>query len=72
MAYIGVLSTMLALACATSGDWRIPLAALAFYGSDISVALNRFVRPSALHRAWGAPLYFAAQLVFAATVSVPR
>ncbi len=72
MAYVGVLSAMLALSFATRGDVRIPIAAFAFYCSDLSVALNRFVRPSAFHRAWGAPLYFAAQLVFAATVSLPR
>lgn len=71
IAYVGVLSAMLALSFATRGDVRIPIAAFAFYCSDLSVALNRFVRPSAFHRAWGAPLYFAAQLVFAATVSLP-
>lgn len=68
VAYIAVLSTMLALAAGTRGDLRIPIAALMFYLSDISVALHRFVRPSQFHRAWGLPLYFAAQLVFAATI----
>ena len=68
VAYIVVLSSMVALALGTRGDVRIPVAAAVFYASDISVALNRFVRPSRLTRAWGAPLYFGAQLVFAATV----
>ena len=67
VAYIVVLSSMLALALGTSGDVKIPIAAIAFYASDISVALNRFVKKSRLTRAWGAPLYFAAQLVFATT-----
>jgi uncharacterized membrane protein YhhN len=70
VAYIAVLSTMVALALAAwgrGGDTLLPIAAIAFYFSDISVALNRFVRPSKWHRAWGSPLYFAAQLLFAAT-----
>jgi uncharacterized membrane protein YhhN len=71
VAYIGVLSTMVALALAAwgrGGGTLLPIAAIAFYLSDISVALNRFVRPSLAYRAWGAPLYFGAQLLFAATV----
>jgi uncharacterized membrane protein YhhN len=67
VAYVGVLSVMVALALGTRDTW-IAIAAIAFYLSDISVAINRFVRPSALHRAWGLPLYYAAQLAFAATV----
>jgi len=72
VAYIGVLSAMVALALGAygrGGDSLLPIAAVAFYLSDISVALNRFVRPSTLHRAWGMPLYFGAQILFAATVS---
>lgn len=68
--YIGVLSTMVALAIgafARGGNSLLPIAAIAFYFSDISVALNRFVKPSLLTRAWGSPLYFGAQLLFAAT-----
>jgi uncharacterized membrane protein YhhN len=70
VAYVGVLSAMVALALGAYGRSRgllIPIAAVAFYLSDISVALNRFVRPSSFHRAWGLPLYYAAQLLFAAT-----
>lgn len=70
VAYVGVLSTMVALAFGAygrGGGALLPVAAIAFYLSDISVALNRFVRPSIVHRAWGAPLYFGAQLLFAAT-----
>lgn len=70
VAYIAVLSSMVALALGAygrGGDVLLPVAAIAFYLSDISVALNRFVRPSIVHRAWGTPLYFGAQLLFAAT-----
>jgi len=70
VAYVAVLSAMVALALGAYGHARealIPIAAIAFYLSDLSVALNRFVRPSTFHRAWGLPLYYAAQLLFAAT-----
>lgn len=69
--YIGVLSVMVTLAVASHGrhpDLVLPLAAVAFYFSDLSVALNRFVRPALSHRLWGLPLYFGAQLLFAWTV----
>ncbi len=71
IAYVFVLSVMVALAIGASvgsGGALIPLAAIAFYFSDMSVAQNRFVKPSLVTRAWGAPLYFAAQLMFAQTV----
>lgn len=74
VAYIAVLSTMVALAIGTFGvvhNSLILIAAIGFYFSDISVAINRFVKPSLVHRAWGAPLYFASQLVFAYTVANP-
>jgi len=67
-AYIVVLSTMVALAVATHARASAPIvvvAAIAFYLSDLSVALDRFVKPSFVHRAWGIPLYYAAQVLFA-------
>lgn len=72
VAYIAVLSAMVALALGAygrGGNVLLPIAAIAFYLSDISVALNRFVKPSIVHRAWGTPLYFGAQLLFAATAT---
>ncbi|UCE87102.1 MAG: lysoplasmalogenase [Deltaproteobacteria bacterium] len=71
-AYILVISAMAVCAvgaAAASGDLRIPLGALMFYVSDLSVARDRFVAPSFANRAWGLPLYFAAQLVLASTVA---
>jgi uncharacterized membrane protein YhhN len=41
--------------------------ALAFTASDISVARDRFARHEFLNRAWGLPLYYAAQLLIAST-----
>lgn len=70
LAYVTVITTMLALAVGTFGhspDGRIPLGALAFYLSDLAVARERFVAPGFVNRAWGLPLYFASQLVLAST-----
>ena len=47
------------------GKW---LAAVAFFCSDLSVARDRFVAPGFANRAWGLPLYYAAQLAFAWSV----
>jgi uncharacterized membrane protein YhhN len=67
-AYIVVISVMVPLAAGTvaaHGQPAIAIAALAFYVSDLSVALDRFVSPGFVNRAWGLPLYYAAQLLFA-------
>jgi uncharacterized membrane protein YhhN len=71
-AYIIVISLMAvcALGAATaSGSWWILLGAAMFWVSDLSVARDRFVAPTFANRAWGLPLYFAAQLVLASTVA---
>jgi len=69
--YMTVLSGMVALASATvaaRGGALLAVAAVMFYLSDLAVALDRFVRPGFLHRSWGLPLYYGAQLLFASTV----
>ena len=66
--YIAVITVMVAAAAGTvgaAGGAEILLAALAFYVSDLSVALHRFVSPKLSHRIWGVPLYFGAQLLLA-------
>ena len=69
--YMLVVSAMLAVA---AGDWRggsSPLAfagAFAFYLSDLAVARDRFVHESFWNQLWGLPLYYAAQLMLAASV----
>ncbi len=73
-AYITVITTMVALAAGTvaaHGDARILAGAFAFYLSDLAVARDRFVAPGFFNRAWGLPLYFAAQLVLASTAGQP-
>ncbi len=67
-AYITVISVMVPFAAGTvvaHGQPLIVVAAVAFYISDISVALYRFVAPTFANRAWGLPLYYGAQLAFA-------
>lgn len=68
VAYIGVISAMVATAGATNmadTDWRIPIGALAFYLSDIFVARDRFASPGLVNRYLGLPLYFGGQLLLA-------
>lgn len=71
--YAVVISLMVVMAIGTVAfdvDVRIIAAALMFYCSDLAVARDRFVAPGPDNRLWGLPLYYLAQFVFAATVSV--
>lgn len=66
---IGVMCTLAIGAGAGSSTWWLPVAALAFAASDISVARDRFIGHAFANKAWGLPLYYAAQLVLAASVA---
>jgi len=69
IAYITVIGTMVVCAIATHGYVSAPallLAAVMFFVSDLAVARQKFVAPDGLNRYWGLPLYFGAQLIFAA------
>ncbi len=71
-AYMLVITAMVALSLGTAaarGDVWIPVGAVMFYLSDLSVARDRFVAPGFANKLWGWPLYFGAQLVLAATVA---
>lgn len=71
IAYIAVISTMVALAIGTwaaHGSTAIVVGAVMFYLSDLSVATDRFVRRHFVNRLWGLPCYFIAQLVLAWTI----
>jgi uncharacterized membrane protein YhhN len=74
MAYMTALCTMVALAAGaawSSPESRFLLpAAVAFFISDISVARGQFVSPGISNQVWGLPLYYAAQLAFAASAAV--
>ena len=70
--YIVALCAMTALAWSVQpphSSLAFGLAATAFLVSDISVALQRFGPHSAIHRLWGVPLYFGAQMSFAILIS---
>jgi uncharacterized membrane protein YhhN len=69
MAYMTVISSMVVLAVGTHGARPAPflvLAAFSFFVSDLAVAREKFVNPTHTNRYWGLPLYFGAQLIFAA------
>lgn len=70
LAYVVVISAMLVCAAGTVGRAGMPaifVGAFAFYLSDLAVARQRFVQRSFANKAWGLPLYFAAQLLLAWT-----
>jgi uncharacterized membrane protein YhhN len=64
LAYVAVITSMVAAAIGAH-EPRTLAAALAFYLSDLSVARDTFVARSFVNRAWGLPLYYGAQLLFA-------
>jgi uncharacterized membrane protein YhhN len=74
IAYMTALCTMVTLAAGAA--WSSPQsrfllpAAVAFFISDISVARGQFVKPGVSNQVWGLPLYYAAQLAFAASAAV--
>jgi uncharacterized membrane protein YhhN len=70
-AYVGVISLMVVAALGSVSrpqDISVALGAMAFYGSDLAVARERFVKPGFSNKAWGLPLYYGAQLLLAASV----
>jgi len=70
-AYVVAIFAMCTFAIAlsaASGNWVLATGALAFAASDISVARDRFVSPGFVNRAWGLPLYYAAQITLALSV----
>lgn len=72
VAYVAVISAMVAAAAGAfgAGAGALLLAgALGFFVSDLAVARERFVAKSFSNKLWGLPLYYAAQLVLAGTVS---
>lgn len=71
-AYIIAIIAMCSFAIAVSafsGNWTLAAGALAFAISDVSVARDRFVARGFINRAWGLPLYYAAQITLALSVS---
>jgi uncharacterized membrane protein YhhN len=67
VAIVAMCSIAISVSAAT-GAWPLAAGAVAFAASDISVARDRFVAPGFANKAWGLPLYYAAQLVLALSV----
>lgn len=73
-AYTGVISLMVVLAFGArgaGGPWSIPIGAVLFYLSDISVASGQFVKPDFPNYVWGLPFYFVGQLFLAWSAREP-
>lgn len=73
--YCLVIGAMAAMSFATTAPgggapyWPAVAGAAGFAISDIAVARDQFVKREFFNRAWGLPLYYAAQLLLAASVS---
>ena len=67
-AYLLVMVIMASLAIAANSVAIIGIGAILFAVSDVSVARDRFVSHEIANKAWGLPLYYIAQLLFAASV----
>lgn len=65
---IGVMVVAAVSAVAAGAHWLIAAGAIGFALSDLSVARDQFVRPALINRVWGLPLYFASQMLIAASV----
>lgn len=71
-AYIVIIGLMVITAVGATVAGANPLilvGAVGFALSDLAVARHRFVAPGNINRLWGLPLYFASQMVIAATVA---
>jgi uncharacterized membrane protein YhhN len=71
-AYLATILVMCAAAAgygAATGRWQVLLGAVLFAASDVAVARDRFVARSLRNKAWGAPAYYAAQLILAWSVA---
>ena len=69
LGYMAAIVVMVILAFATHHHFSnaaIPVAACLFLVSDLFVARDRFVKKEAWNRIIGTPLYFGAQMIFAA------
>jgi uncharacterized membrane protein YhhN len=69
---IGVMTTLASSVALAGGPWQVAAGALMFTASDLAVARDRFVRSGFVNRAWGLPLYYAAQLLLATTPGLVR
>ncbi len=69
MLVIAAMCTVAIGAGAAGAPWMIPVGAVMFTLSDIAVVRDRFVSEGFVNRAWGLPLYYAAQLIIAWSIA---
>ncbi|MEM7136812.1 MAG: lysoplasmalogenase [Myxococcota bacterium] len=70
--YMLVIAAMCVVAVgagAAGAPWMIPVGAIMFTGSDLSVVRDRFIVSGFVNRVWGLPLYYAAQLIIAWSIA---
>ena len=74
--YVVVITVMVAISVgvylANTQLFFLPIAAVLFWLSDISVARGRFKNSGFTNKLWGIPLYFIAQLLFALSIAFVR
>ena len=64
---IVVMVSLAAAASASSLPAGVAVGGVAFAVSDVAVARDRFVEHNGFNKAWGLPLYYFAQILFAAS-----
>ena len=69
MLVIGLMCVAAIGAYGAGAPWMIPVGAVMFTASDIAVVRDRFVSKGFVNRAWGLPLYYAAQLLIAWSIA---
>lgn len=75
LVYMLVITIMVASsfgARAAGGSLLMPVGAVMFYVSDLSVASGQFVKPDFPNYVWGLPLYFGGQALLALSVGTVR
>jgi uncharacterized membrane protein YhhN len=73
--YTLVISLMVVASFSARGAGRtilIPVGAVMFYASDLSVAIGQFLQPEFPNYVWGLPLYYGGQLLLALSITKVR
>ena len=73
--YLAAIMIMVSLAIAASAaslPATVAIGAVGFALSDVSVARDRFIERDVINKAWGLPLYYFAQVIFAISAAGSR
>jgi uncharacterized membrane protein YhhN len=69
MLVIGLMCVAAVGAYSAGAPWMVPVGAVMFTASDLAVVRDRFISKGFVNRAWGLPLYYAAQLLIAWSIA---